>query len=74
MVRVPLALHERVEVGTVYKSNPFEARRLGARFIAANAARHLETHFADKEKLSIGIELIAVLIESAVYVVGCPSS
>ena len=41
---------ERVEVGTLYKSNPFEARRLGARFIAANAARHLETHFADKEK------------------------
>ena len=41
---------ERVEVGTVYKSSPFEARRLGARYISANAARHLETHFADKEK------------------------
>jgi tRNA 2-selenouridine synthase len=41
---------ERVEVGTLYQSNPFEARRLGAKFISANAARHLASHLAEKDK------------------------
>lgn len=41
---------ERVIVGTLHKTSPFEARRLGAGMISANAARHLNTHFADKEK------------------------
>lgn len=41
---------ERGEVGTLYKSNPFEARRLGAALISNNAARHLQTHLAEKDK------------------------
>lgn len=41
---------ERIEVGTIYKDKPFEARRLGASLISANAARHLQTHFADIDK------------------------
>ena len=41
---------ERKVVGTLYKSSPFEARRLGAGLISANAARHLAGHFAEKEK------------------------
>ncbi len=45
-----LSDEERAEVGTIYKEKPFEARRLGASLISANAARHLLTHFADKDK------------------------
>ncbi|MBT8036463.1 MAG: tRNA 2-selenouridine(34) synthase MnmH [Verrucomicrobiae bacterium] len=41
---------ERVEVGTIYQSNPFEARRLGAKYISAHAAEHLATHLAGKDK------------------------
>lgn len=41
---------ERVKVGTIYKSNPFEARRLGAALISNNAAQHLQTHLAEKDK------------------------
>ena len=42
---------ERHEVGTVYKQvNPFEARKLGARLVAANIARHLEREIADKPR------------------------
>lgn len=41
---------ERVEVGTLYQSNPFEARRLGAGLISANIANHLATHLANKDK------------------------
>ncbi|MDC0088103.1 tRNA 2-selenouridine(34) synthase MnmH [Akkermansiaceae bacterium] len=41
---------ERAEVGTIYKKNPFEARRLGARLISANIAKHLETHLAENDK------------------------
>lgn len=40
---------ERVLVGTLHKTSPFEARKIGARLISANAARHLQEHFADKD-------------------------
>ena len=33
---------ERAQVGTIYKQvSPFEAKRLGAAYVAANLARHL---------------------------------
>lgn len=32
---------ERAEVGTLYKRSPFDARKLGAAMVAANAARHI---------------------------------
>mgnify|MGYP001819282147 CR=1 FL=1 len=41
---------ERIEVGTIYKKNPFEARRLGAQLISSNAASHLAGYLADKDK------------------------
>ena len=41
---------ERKIVGTLHKSNPFAARRLGAGMISSNAARHLAGHLAEKEK------------------------
>jgi tRNA 2-selenouridine synthase len=40
---------ERVKVGTLYKESPFEARKLGAGLISANASNALAGHFADKE-------------------------
>jgi tRNA 2-selenouridine synthase len=40
---------ERRIVGTLYvQTGPFEARRIGGAMVAANLARHLSTHFADK--------------------------
>lgn len=40
---------ERAEVGTTYvQDSPFKARKMGAALVARNAARHLETHLADK--------------------------
>ena len=40
---------ERAEIGTIYKQvSPFEAKRLGAAYVAANLARHLRETFADK--------------------------
>lgn len=40
---------ERARVGTVYvQVSKFQARRLGAGLVAANAARHLAGHLADK--------------------------
>lgn len=45
-----LSDEERATVGTIYKDKPFEARRLGATLISANAARHLQTHFSAKSK------------------------
>ncbi len=40
---------ERAEVGTVYKTRSrFEARRMGAAYVARNVASHLETALADK--------------------------
>ncbi|MDG1358147.1 MAG: tRNA 2-selenouridine(34) synthase MnmH [Akkermansiaceae bacterium] len=41
---------ERARVGTIYKTNPFEARRLGAALISSNAANHLHGHLANKDK------------------------
>ena len=41
---------ERKEVGTIYKSDPVKARRLGAQLISKNAAQHLATHLADKQR------------------------
>lgn len=38
-----LSNDQRVEVGTLYKADPFAARILGARYISLNAASHLET-------------------------------
>ena len=40
---------ERAEVGTLYTQvSRFEARRIGAAFVAANIARHLQTTLAEK--------------------------
>jgi tRNA 2-selenouridine synthase len=40
---------ERAEVGTVYvRDNRFRARKIGAAYVAQNAARHLQTYLADK--------------------------
>lgn len=39
---------QRHEVGLLYKSSPFEARRLGAALVAKNAATHLSNYLADK--------------------------
>lgn len=40
---------ERVRVGTIYKQvSPFDARKLGAALVAANAARHLVGPLADR--------------------------
>lgn len=42
---------ERREVGTLYaQAGPFEARKRGAALVAANIARHLDAHLADKPK------------------------
>ncbi len=41
---------ERAEVGTLYATAPFEARRLGAAKVARNIARMLETDFAGKPR------------------------
>lgn len=40
---------ERAKVGTIYvRESRFLARKIGAAMLARNAARHLETHLADK--------------------------
>ena len=42
---------ERAEIGTIYKqTSPFEARKLGAVYVARNIAQHLEQHFQDRPK------------------------
>ncbi|HCC21523.1 MAG TPA: tRNA 2-selenouridine(34) synthase MnmH [Verrucomicrobiales bacterium] len=41
---------QRAEVGTIFKSNPFKARRLGAQLISNNAATHLAAYLSDKDK------------------------
>ncbi len=42
---------ERAKVGTLYKQVcPFDARKVGASLVAQNIARHLDTHFAAKNK------------------------
>ncbi|TKC92488.1 tRNA 2-selenouridine(34) synthase MnmH [Trinickia terrae] len=45
-----LSNEERVIVGTLYKSSPFEATRLGAAMVARNIAHHLDTVFADRPR------------------------
>lgn len=42
---------ERAKVGTIYKQVcPFEARKIGASLVSQNIARHLDHHFAAKDK------------------------
>lgn len=41
---------QRAEVGTIYKQNPFTARKIGAALVAKNISQHLTAHFATKEK------------------------
>ena len=42
---------ERAKVGTIYKQVcPFNARKVGASLVAQNIARHLDSHFAAKDK------------------------
>jgi tRNA 2-selenouridine synthase len=45
-----LSNEERVRVGTLYKSSPFDATRLGAAIAARNIAHHLDTMFADRPR------------------------
>lgn len=41
---------ERARVGTIYKQvSPFDARKLGASLVAANAARHIRDVLADRD-------------------------
>ncbi|MGR3584721.1 MAG: rhodanese-like domain-containing protein, partial [Pseudooceanicola nanhaiensis] len=41
---------ERARVGTIYKQvSPFDARKLGAALVAANAARHIAGPLADRQ-------------------------
>ena len=41
---------ERARVGTIYKQvSPFDARKLGASLVAANAARHIREVLADRD-------------------------
>lgn len=48
-VNLPVLSNEqRKQVGTIYKQNPFEARKLGAGMVSANVAHHLQTFLADK--------------------------
>ena len=55
--RLPLAVNwptlnnlERIEVGTLYKSNAFEAKKLGAAMAASNIAKHIRQHVMDKPR------------------------
>lgn len=42
---------QRAEVGTLYKQvSPFAAKKLGAAYISANIARHLQAHFLERDK------------------------
>jgi tRNA 2-selenouridine synthase len=45
-----LSNEERVIVGTLYKSAPFDATRLGAAMAARNIAHHIDTLFADRPR------------------------
>ena len=46
-----LSNEERITVGTLYKQvSPFEARKVGAAFVARNIAEHLQTHFSSHPK------------------------
>jgi tRNA 2-selenouridine synthase len=42
---------ERARVGSLYKQvSPFEAKKLGATLVARNIARHIEEHFAGRDR------------------------
>lgn len=41
---------QRAEIGTLYKTAPFDATRRGAAMVAHNIARHLDTLFADRSR------------------------
>lgn len=42
---------ECAEVGTIYKQfSPFQARKIGAAIVSKNISRHLNEHFANKDK------------------------
>jgi tRNA 2-selenouridine synthase len=42
---------QRIEVGTLYKQvSPFEAKKIGAAYVAENIARHLREKFLDRPK------------------------
>ncbi|HEU0229347.1 MAG TPA: tRNA 2-selenouridine(34) synthase MnmH [Burkholderiaceae bacterium] len=41
---------QRAEIGTLYKTAPFDATRRGAAMVAHNIARHLDTLFADRPR------------------------
>ena len=41
---------QRHEVGLLYDSSPFEARKVGAAHVCRNMALHMDTHFASKDK------------------------
>lgn len=46
-----LSNEQRIEVGTCYKQkSPFDAKKLGAAYVAENIARHLRQHFADRSR------------------------
>lgn len=45
-----LSNEERVIVGTLYKSSPFEASRVGSAMVGRNIAHHLDTVFADRPR------------------------
>ncbi len=46
-----LSNEQRAKVGTIYKQiSPFEARKIGAALTAENIAKHLQQHFATKDK------------------------
>lgn len=40
---------QRIEVGTLYKSSPFEAKKLGAAYVSSNIASVINTHLKDKD-------------------------
>ncbi|MGJ8671769.1 tRNA 2-selenouridine(34) synthase MnmH [Rubritalea sp.] len=44
-----LSNEERISVGTLHKSSAFEARKLGAGLVSANAAKHLSEYFLKKD-------------------------
>ena len=49
LVNLPTLTNEqRKEVGSIYKDNPFEARKIGASYISNNASQHLANHLAKK--------------------------
>lgn len=42
---------QRIEIGTLYKQvSPFEAKKIGAAYVAENIARHLREKFLDRPK------------------------